>query len=167
MVADESNWNQWANSGILIIEQYVMEFIARSYKNKATPADTTFSSTLSLYDQEVGYAAFKSVEFTSIDPASVGELADGFPFYVMIVFLIPFYYLTSKIASEKESKAREGMKMMGLQDSVYYLSWFILYGSITIIASTLATLMASRFFSKVDLGLFWIFLVLYGLSLYG
>lgn len=97
----------------------------------------------------------------------MNELADGLPFYLMIIYLIPFYYLTSKIASEKESKAREGMKMMGLQDSVYYLSWFILYFSITIINSTLATLMASRFFSQVNMGQFWIFLVLYGLTLYG
>jgi hypothetical protein len=62
----------------------------------------------------------------------------------MIIYLIPFYYLTSKIASEKESKAREGMKMMGLRDEVYFLSWFILYFSITIISSTLATWIAGR-----------------------
>jgi hypothetical protein len=45
----------------------------------------------------------------------------------MIIFLIPFYYLTTKIASEKESKAREGMKMMGLNDGTYFLSWYILF----------------------------------------
>jgi len=38
----------------------------------------------------------------------------NFPFFYMIMYLIPFYYLTSKIAQEKESKSREGMKMMGL-----------------------------------------------------
>jgi hypothetical protein len=32
----------------------------------------------------------------------------------MIIFIIPFFFLTSKLASEKETKAKEGMKMMGL-----------------------------------------------------
>jgi hypothetical protein len=32
----------------------------------------------------------------------------------MIIYWIPLYYITQKLASEKESKAREGMKMMGL-----------------------------------------------------
>jgi hypothetical protein len=31
------------------------------------------------------------------------------------------------MANEKESKAKEGMKMMGLTDSTYYISWFITY----------------------------------------
>lgn len=45
----------------------------------------------------------------------------------MIIFMIPFFYLTQKMANEKESKAKEGMKMMGLTDSTYYISWFITY----------------------------------------
>jgi len=55
-----------------------------------------------------------------------------FPLYMLFIFLIPYFYLTTKIAAEKESKSREGMKMMGLNDSTYYLSWFILYFLITI-----------------------------------
>jgi hypothetical protein len=34
--------------------------------------------------------------------------------------------MVTRLAEEKESKAREGMKMMGLKDSTYYLGWFIL-----------------------------------------
>ena len=57
MVADLGAWSQWERSGILIIEQYIMEFIARSYKNKASPDETIFSNSASLYDQEIGIAA--------------------------------------------------------------------------------------------------------------
>ena len=32
----------------------------------------------------------------------------------MCIFLLPLFYMVSKLAEEKESKAREGMKMMGL-----------------------------------------------------
>ena len=33
--------------------------------------------------------------------------------------------MVSKLAEEKESKAREGMKMMGLRDQTYYAAWVI------------------------------------------
>lgn len=44
----------------------------------------------------------------------------------MCIYLLPLYYLTSRLAEEKESKAREGLKMMGLSDKSYYESVFIL-----------------------------------------
>jgi len=53
----------------------------------------------------------------------------------MITMLIPFFYLVQNIASEKESKAREGMKMMGLEDGSYYISWFILFATIVSVMS--------------------------------
>jgi len=91
----------------------------------------------------------------------------NFPFFFMIIYLIPFYYLTSKIASEKESKAREGMKMMGLTDSTYFLSWFILFGMIAILTSGLITICAFWIFKNVDMLIFFIFCLLYSLTLYG
>ena len=35
--------------------------------------------------------------------------------------------MVSKLSEEKQSKSKEGMKMMGLKESVYFLSWFILF----------------------------------------
>ena len=61
----------------------------------------------------------------------------------MIIYLIPYFYLIARIASEKESKAKEGMKMMGLHDATYYLAWFILYMVISIVTSILVTIMAT------------------------
>ena len=58
----------------------------------------------------------------------------------MIIFKIPFFYITSKIASEKESKSKEGMKMMGLNDSTYYLAWFIIYTVISVVTSLIVAI---------------------------
>jgi hypothetical protein len=63
LVADWDSWYSWTNSGILMIEAFIAEFIARSYKDKATPDATVFSDTVSLYDQQLGFAALKSVEY--------------------------------------------------------------------------------------------------------
>jgi ATP-binding cassette subfamily A (ABC1) protein 3 len=168
MVPDWGSWGSWTSSGVLTIESYVTEFIARSYANKKTPSDSTFSDPSSLYDQQLGFAPFSSVEYPQVSAGSIAELADGFPFYLVIIFLTPFYYLTSKIASEKESKAREGMKMMGLQDAVYYLAWFLFFAFLVIVITICCWIVArGGMLERVDLSLFFVFLMLYGLSLYG
>jgi len=61
----------------------------------------------------------------------------------MFTFLIPLYYITSKLAEEKEGKSREGMKMMGLKDSSYFLSWFVFHLILMIIMALIITLMCS------------------------
>ena len=66
-----------------------------------------------------------------------------FPFFLMFTFLIPLYYITSKLAEEKESKSREGMKMMGLKDSTYFLSWMTTYTVVIFAMSLLITIMVS------------------------
>lgn len=59
----------------------------------------------------------------------------NFPTFMMFTFLIPFYYIVSKLAEEKESKAREGMKMMGLKDSIYIFSWFFFFFTMVLMMS--------------------------------
>lgn len=62
---------------------------------------------------------------------------------MMFTFLIPLYYMVSKLAEEKESKSREGMKMMGLKDFTYFLSWMFTFTTIIFIMSLLLTVMVS------------------------
>lgn len=57
----------------------------------------------------------------------------------MFTFLIPLYYIVSKLAEEKESKSREGMKMMGLKDFAYFTSWFVFFLVITVFMSAVIT----------------------------
>ena len=86
----------------------------------------------------------------------------------MIIYLIPFYYLTSKIASEKESKAREGMKMMGLTDSTYYLAWFIHFFLICFMVSIIIVVIARlAIFKQVNPLLLFLFCMMYSLTLFG
>jgi len=55
----------------------------------------------------------------------------------MCVFLLPLYYMVTRLSEEKESKAREGMKMMGLRDNSYYFAWAILLGFLITLMSVL------------------------------
>lgn len=86
----------------------------------------------------------------------------------MFTFLIPLYYIVSKLAEEKESKAREGMKMMGLKDDSYFLSWFVFYVFLIIIMSIIITLMVSiNVFPESSKALVFLVAFFYGLSLFG
>jgi hypothetical protein len=71
------------------------------------------------------------------------------------------------MASEKESKAKEGMKMMGLNDSTYYLAWFILYFTISILISLEVSIMTVLgVFNQIDFFLFFIFQLIYSMTLW-
>lgn len=90
-----------------------------------------------------------------------------FPLYFMFTFLLPLFYMTSKLAEEKESRAREGMKMMGLSDSTYFLSWFIFHVFVIVIQSAEVAIMTSfNVFPSSNPFLIFLFCVLYGLCIF-
>jgi len=58
---------------------------------------------------------------------------------ISMPMLLPFLRMTNGILREKEKRIREGMKMMGLQNSAFYISWFITYFLIFTITSLLVS----------------------------
>lgn len=65
------------------------------------------------------------------------------PFFMLLTYILPMYRLLSRMVSEKETKARESMRMMGLNDFSYWLSWWIYYFIIVTIISILVTAVLS------------------------
>jgi ATP-binding cassette, subfamily A (ABC1), member 3 len=110
----------------------------------------------------------KTPEYEAVEPLAVDALSQNFPFFFMFTFLIPLYYIVSKLAEEKESKSREGMKMMGLKDDSYFLSWFVFHLILIIVMATLITLMVSiNVFTNSSKVLIFLLAFFYGLSLFG
>jgi uncharacterized membrane protein YadS len=110
----------------------------------------------------------KTPAYESIPPVATDQLSQQFPFFFMFTFLIPLYYLVSKLAEEKESKSREGMKMMGLKDSSYFLSWYVFYFIIVAKMSTIITIAVSfNVFPHSSVILIYLLAFLYGMSLFG
>jgi len=107
-------------------------------------------------------------KYINMSPSGLENLSRDFPFFMMIIMLIPFYYLTSKISAEKESKAREGMKMMGLTDDMYFLSLFIFFLAICTVTSFIVAIMAGVWiFKNNDGSLFFFFTLFYSMSFFG
>jgi len=86
----------------------------------------------------------------------------------MFTFLIPLYYIVSKLAEEKESKVREGMKMMGLKDGTYYFSWWVFFTIIICVMAFIVALMtAFNVFPKSNPFFLFMLTLLFGSSLFG
>jgi len=73
----------------------------------------------------MGYTPMPVSDFVDQDPDTFRQLADQFPNFVQFNHLFIFVYIIQGIVGEKETKARQGMKIMGLQDGTYFLAWFI------------------------------------------
>lgn len=63
---------------------------------------------------ELAFLPMKTELFKNMDLYAAQNLSIVFPFFVICIFLLPLYYTVTRLAEEKEGRAREGMQMMGL-----------------------------------------------------
>ena len=73
-----------------------------------------------MYELELAFVAMKTPSFYELPPQAQAQLIQTFPIFYICIFMLPLYYMVTKLAEEKESKIRESMKMMGLSDTSYY-----------------------------------------------
>ncbi|KYR02307.1 ABC transporter A family protein [Tieghemostelium lacteum] len=88
-------------------------------------------------------------------------------FFASLMF--QFVLMLQDMVDEKEKKLKEGMRMMGLKEMSYYLSWFITY--FVFITLDVLVLIASgsmfqfKFFTKNDFGTYFVLFLLFGISI--
>ncbi|XP_017880849.1 ATP-binding cassette sub-family A member 5-like isoform X1 [Ceratina calcarata] len=63
------------------------------------------------------------------------------PLFMVLAISQFVTYLLILIVGEKEKKIKEGMKIMGLQDSIFWLSWFIIYGVFVLLLSAVGVIL--------------------------
>ena len=90
------------------------------------------------------------------------------PLFLLLAYIPPVYNMTFKIVREKESRAKETMRIMGLTDLPYWMSWFVFYTFINTLMSTVAwgvliikVVQYSSYFYT------WFFIWLYGQAVFG
>lgn len=117
-----------------------------------------------------------TIAFTLVPTKTDTYVSDDFslimsgmlPFFMLLIYILPMYRLISAVVSEKETKARESMKMMGLNDFSYWLSWFVYYTIIVTVISVLVILVLSINVLKYsNRGIVFLFFWIYGMSLFG
>lgn len=60
------------------------------------------------------------------------------PFLLLLIFIPPVYNTVFLIVREKESRIKESMRMMGMKDSAYWLSWWCYYSCVSFMICLLA-----------------------------
>lgn len=61
-----------------------------------------------------------------------------FPFLIILTFIPPVYNMVSLVVREKETRIKESMRMMGLSEAAYWLSWYFYYSVISTVIVLLA-----------------------------
>lgn len=90
----------------------------------------------------------------------------GIPLYMVMALSQFITYLLILIVGEKENKIKEGMRIMGLRDSVFWLSWFIIYAVFVIFLSIVCCvlLFTLKVFQNTSFTLILLLVTLYSLS---
>ena len=101
----------------------------------------------------------KYIDYRS-DPFS-GFIGYIIPFFIVIAYMCPLCLYIYRIVGEKENKSKEGMKIMGLGEGTYFLSYLIQYTIIALFDSIINALLMSAIFKKIP------FIFLFLLFFYG
>lgn len=87
---------------------------------------------------------------------------------ILFAYLIPMYTMVFYIVKEKESRAKESMRMMGLTDLPYWASWFCYYTIINTFTALLSlAVLCINVISHSNKFYVFSFIWLYGESLFG
>ena len=90
------------------------------------------------------------------------------PLFLILAFIPPVYNMVFKITREKESRVKETMRIMGMQDSPYWLSWFAWYTLLNTVITTLAwCILLINVISYSRPGYVWLLMWLYGQAVFG
>lgn len=98
-----------------------------------------------------------------------GRLITGvLAFCLFIMYIPPIFRTTYRIVAEKECKVKESMRMMGLRDMPYWLSWYTYYTIVNTIMVTICwVILYTKVLSKTDGWIIFMMIWLYGQSLFG
>lgn len=86
--------------------------------------------------------------------------------FLVLPLIVVFLRMTSGILTEKESKIREGMKIMGMKNSSFYLSWITWYMIVyTIISLLVSLILKGSIYANSDWFLIFIWHWLFSMTL--
>ncbi|XP_077316742.1 ABC-type organic anion transporter ABCA8-like [Lithobates pipiens] len=116
----------------------------------------------SLWD---GLAAAEVVKMESVDFSDRALLYMGTALYDLSMCFVSLSYLMTLQITRERRKTRELMRMMGLKDLAFWLSWGLLYAISAIIIATIMALVATTYlFVQSSFGVIFLLFCLYGIA---
>ncbi|CAL9065166.1 unnamed protein product [Musa banksii] len=113
--------------------------------------------------ENIRIVPFPTREYTDDEFQSIVKIVMGLLY--LLGFLYPISRLISYFVFEKEQKIKEGLYMMGLEDKIFYLSWFITYSVQFAVSSAIITACTmGSIFRYSDKSVVFAYFFLFGLS---
>ena len=85
---------------------------------------------------------------------------------IVIAYMSPLSLYVYRIVDEKEKKTKEGMKIMGLGEGEYFLSYFIQYVVISIVVTFICALLLKVVLNRTPLYFLYVLLFLWALDVF-
>ena len=149
---DLDNSNRWMRSGYLYMMKIINSIILQDIK-KDENANIDF------------YIINQKFEKFNKDPFG-RFLSFVLPFFLVIAYVCPLCLVVFRMVKEKETRAKEGMKIMGMGDLVYFLSYFLQYFIINTFTCLISSVILSRILSMIPFINIFGFIWLYGMSVF-
>ena len=88
------------------------------------------------------------------------------PFFILIAYMGHLCIYAYKMVLEKETKAKEGMKIMGLTDGIYFMSYFIQYTVIALFDAVINAVIFLKVFKQVPYIVFFSIFFLFSMNVF-
>ena len=151
---DLAGYRKYQNSGYIYIMKLINEYILTQETEATTDAKIDMAMIALPYEN------YRSDPFSAV----IGYFI---PFFMVIAYMCPLCLYVYRMVGEKENKSKEGMKIMGLSEGTYFLSYFIQYVIITFIDSVINTFFMSLLFPHIPFIFLFIILFLWALDIFG
>ena len=157
---------QYLLSGFASVQSLVFSYPYAS-KGGIAPrnADSVFSSvpptteSSNFIQSPMATESYRESEFFK-------RAGEALPLYICFAFIFPVSRLVSAMVTEKEQRQREGMLIMGLARSSFYLSWFLTYVFLMFLSALIIMLICmDGLFQHADPMVILLHFWLYGISL--
>lgn len=147
----DENLDRWVESGFLSMQNLIDNLILRKETNDSTYKIQPRVHSIQVAEHE--------------DDEIVDVLKSNFQTYIVLPMIVVFLRMTYGMLEEKEKKIKEGMKIMGMKDSSFYLSWMIQYGLVYLVISFISTIvLKGTVFPESNFLIIFLWHFMFGLS---
>jgi ATP-binding cassette subfamily A (ABC1) protein 3 len=152
--------NFYFSEGFVHLQNVVGEAVIRLMANPdMTDCDGVLQPEISVSMRQLPYPQYTIDIFLSI-------IVTILPFFVILAYIYSAGIFTKELVLEKETRIRESMLMMGLQQWVLWTTWFIKQFILLLISAIFVTILLKfgQVFPNSDFLLLLIFFILYIVS---
>ena len=151
------SYEKWYSSGFMYIQKIISDYILqKELKEKGTISDEIIKKAkIEFVMRPQKYELYREDIFGLF----VGYIV---PFFIVIAYMCPLCLYVLRMVSEKETKAKEGMKIMGMSESIYFLSYFIQYFIVNLIQSIINSIIIQLVFKHVPYFIIFLTFFLWG-----